>query len=115
VLPVDEHLWHEDVIATHAFPYLVLVFVAHEDVSFFELDEEGTQDLLHLHARLVRLPEDPHCRRVHHHLAGVLLLVVLQQRGNYIDCETRGDNAAMMEMGLIFGQLPRAFAKRPPL
>lgn len=75
VLTVHEHLRHQDVIATHAFPYFRLIFAAHEHIPLLVLHQERPQDLLDFHAGLVRVPEDAHCGRVHHHLPGIPVIL----------------------------------------
>lgn len=80
VLSIYEHLWHKDLIASHALLDLSLEFVAHEHVPFFELHKQRPQDLLDLHACLVGVAQNTHRGRVDDDLAGFLFLVVLETK-----------------------------------
>lgn len=80
VLSLDEDLRHQNGVALHPFPNLLLRLRRHEHVPLLELDHQRPQDLLHLQALVIRLPDDTHGRRVNDDFPGISVLVSLREK-----------------------------------
>lgn len=80
ILAINEKLRHVDRVHLHSISDLLLMHVAHEDISLLELHHQRVENLFNGLTFCVRGSYDSHACRVEDNLAAVFLFVILQKR-----------------------------------